>query len=176
MNRKQKILEWITKNKVNIFGYFIFVIIFVWLHGERIINNFKAEGIKISTQTYQTIDGQILSYPIASNNSILLFWATWCAPCKVEMKRLKRSVDNGTIKANSIFLLNPFEEKATMVSHLKKHPYPFVFLIDENNSIAKNLNITQTPTMLLLKGSKIEHMSSGISLTGIYQAESFLKR
>lgn len=175
LSKKQKFLDWLKKNKAHVFGYLVFLVVFFTLHGERIINNFKSEGLEISSKTYQSLDSKTYSFPIDQKNTILLFWATWCTPCKVEMDRLKRSVESGAIKGDSIFLLNPFEEKEAMVTHLKKYPYPFIFLIDEENSVSKKLNITQTPTMLFLQGNHIKRMSSGISLTGIYQAESFLK-
>lgn len=176
LSKTQKIVQWIKKNPAHVIGHAVFLIVFLTLHGERIINNFKSEGIEISSQNYQTIDGHTLNFPMDKKNTILLFWATWCTPCKIEMDRLKRSVEDGAIKGDSIYLLNPFEERSAMDIHLKKYPYPFIFLLDENQTVSRTLKITQTPTMLFLNGNKILRMSSGISLTGIYQAESFLNK
>lgn len=178
MNRKQKIILWLKNNPAHVIGYTVFLIVFFSLNGERIINNFKSEGIELPIIKYEVLSGSTeknLLYPIENSNSVLLFWATWCTPCKVEMDRLKRSVESGTLKGSSIFLINPFEEKEASIAHLKKYAYPFIFLHDSNDTLKRKLKISQTPTMLFLKGNFIKRMSTGISLTGIYQAESFLK-
>ncbi len=175
MNKDFQFSSWVKNNRTYILGYIIFLIVFLALHGERIINNYKSQGTVVTSQNYTTHSGEQLSFPIIGKNTILLFWASWCAPCKIEMNRLKKSVGNGTINRDSIYLLNPFEDQSTIVAFLKKSPYPFTFLIDNDQKLTRQLNITQTPTTLFLKGLEIEKMSSGISITGILEAESFLK-
>ena len=101
-----------------------------------------------------------------------IFWATWCAPCKLEMERLQKSVEERKISEGKIFAINPFESKDISSVFIRKNKYPFVFI--EAQDVAERINIMATPTTLLLEDQKIHSMSSGLSIIGIWKAESFL--
>ena len=138
-------------------------------------NNFSQEGETIDPQDYQTInaDGtiQTLRFP-ANDRSIAIFWATWCAPCKLEMARLKTSVVQGKIPLKAIVAINPFESPEAVRTFLKKESYPFTFL--EDRGVSRVLNVNTTPTTLFLEKNKIVSLSSGLSFFGIWNAERFL--
>lgn len=148
----------------------------LYFHGPRLYHNFKNEDQLISVIQYEHLQNaaQTLSFPSEVNNTIVLFWASWCAPCKLEMNRLKNSVESKKIKADKIFALNPFEDKETELNFIQKEKYPFTFIRDENNTLANHLNIQQTPTVVYFEKTLIKKISSGISLIGVFQAESFL--
>ena len=88
------------------------------------------------------------------------------------MNRLKNSVESKKIKADKIFALNPFEDKETELNFIQKEKYPFTFIRDEKNTLANHLNIQQTPTVVYFEKTLIKKISSGISLIGVFQAES----
>lgn len=141
----------------------------------RIISNFSNEGQSVEGQEYQIIETGIsvkkLIFP-SQQRSITIFWATWCAPCKLEMARLSKSVQNGAIPSGSIIAINPFESTDTVRSFLKKESFPFTFI--EDRGISQALNVNTTPTTLFIEDKKILSLSSGLSLIGIWKAERFL--
>lgn len=142
-------------------------------HGPVILNNFNNEGILIPVKQYPVI-GSIdkRSFP-PSENSITIFWASWCGPCKIEMQRLKTSVEEGKIKAGSIYAINAFETPAEVEGFISQNKFPFIFL--DAPLLNDILKIRVTPTVVFLSKNEVVSSSSGMSLTGIWKAESFLK-
>ncbi len=155
--------------------YFVGVIYLVISVYPRISNNFAKEGERIEVQEYQIIEAgstnKKLVFP-PQQRSIAIFWATWCAPCKLEMKRLSNSVDKGAIPAGSIVAINPFESTDKIRSFLKEESFPFTFI--EDRGLSQALNVNTTPTTLFIEDKKIFSLSSGLSFIGIWKAEQFL--
>lgn len=141
----------------------------------RWIANSQQRGNEISSQTYRVLnpnsETEATPFPLEKDRSMVIFWATWCAPCKLEMARLKTSVENGAIPANKIFAISS-EPAPTIQKFLKENPFPFLFI--EAPQLADKLKIEATPTTVFFEKNKIESMSTGISLTGIWRAEFFL--
>lgn len=154
---------------------FLLLIFFIITQVPVLANNLKNKGKSIPTKEYLIINekNQYTKFP-PPEKSIVIFWASWCGPCKVEMARLGASVKNGKIGKSSIFAINPFEEISIVQEYLKNTPYPFTFI--DATDLAFDLNINATPTTLFLDGNRIESNSSGMSLTGIWSAENFLKQ
>jgi cytochrome c biogenesis protein CcmG/thiol:disulfide interchange protein DsbE len=141
--------------------------------GPVILNNFKNEGIFIPVNQYQVIASNDKAVFPTDGNSIVIFWASWCGPCKIEMQRLKTSVEEGKIRKGPIYAINAFETSAEVEVFISQNNFPFIFLdAPLLNSILK---IKATPTVVFLSKNKVISSSSGMSLTGIWKAESFLK-
>ena len=170
-----KIKAFVKLHKYNIIGYCFFLVAFIFLFGDRILNNFKNEGTVIESQPFINLEGQTTSFPINNEKSVAIFWASWCTPCKVEMDRFQRSIIEGKILPGKIVAINPFETKKEILDFQNKHKYKFTFLIQDEHSLAKRLKISATPTVVFFDGLKVKKISSGISLVGIVSAEFFLK-
>lgn len=155
----------------------LFLIIYVlYLRVPLWIDQYKMQGIELSVQQYKAITSddkaQQVSFPSETHNSLAIFWATWCGPCKVEMSRLKKSVLEGKIPKNRIFAINSHESIEVQAQHINENKYPFIFIQDSD--LEKKLNISITPTTALINKTELEHLSSGISVIGIKRAEDFL--
>lgn len=139
------------------------------------LENSKHEGKPFPAGTYQVLSstGGELTFPTAQERSLVIFWATWCGPCKVEMNRLQTSVQEGKIPAQKIVAINSFEDALTVKKFLKENQYPFLFL--DAPGVSQELKINLTPTSLFVENGVIKNMSSGMSFIGIWRAESFLK-
>lgn len=155
----------------NLFFWVIFGFV-LYRQSPVILNNFKSEGVmveKMQVQNMQTNETLEIFKP--NENYIVLFWATWCAPCKLEMKRLKASVEKGKIPREKLLLINTGEPVATIKQFLEKNPYPFTF-VDERKKLVELFQVQSTPTMVLVEKQKAASVSSGISFIGILKAES----
>lgn len=108
-----------------------------------------------------------------NSKNFVIFWASWCAPCKLEMNRVKSLVEAGNVRADQVIALNPFETDEAVKTFLQQQSYPFRFLSDEGR-LSSSLDVKSTPTFLWIKDETIEEMSSGIHLTGLFRLEKFL--
>lgn len=142
----------------------------VLLQVPTLLNNLKSLGQELAPLTYPQIGGQDVIFPPKDANALVIFWASWCMPCKIEMGRLRSSVESGKIPKDKIFAINPFEERKVVEKFLKGNRYPFIFI--EAPGISSLLKIDKTPTTLFLENKKITRMSSGMSFIGIWRAES----
>lgn len=163
------------KKKSNVFTLILLTFL-VWKKTPEVLKNYNSEGLKLKPQEYQVLNSLNLKekalFPLEKSNSLVIFWATWCAPCKLEMKRLKSSIENGKIPRKRIFAINPFESNEVIRKYLKKNSYPFTF-IDAHN-ISYQLQVDITPTTLFLEKETVTSRSSGLSIIGIWKAEFFL--
>jgi cytochrome c biogenesis protein CcmG/thiol:disulfide interchange protein DsbE len=136
----------------------------------------KSVGINLEESIVYTVsDQESVVFPPQSGPALVLFWASWCAPCKVEMSRLKASILAGKIPRERVFAFNPFEDAADAEKFIKKEDYPLTFVSD-GGVLAQRLNVTSTPTTLFIEEGKITHRSSGISLWGIWRSEWLFKK
>jgi len=145
---------------------------FALMRGPGILKNFQHEGMQLTPEPYLVIYPKELHstlFPPEKGAALAIFWATWCGPCKVEMNRLKASIENGKIPHGSVFAINPFETPAQVENFLKLSPYPFIFI--ENGELSETLQINVTPTSAFIEDGKIISINSGMSIWGIWRAE-----
>lgn len=163
-------------NKRHLLTLFLLALV-AWRQLPLMWQNFQSEGINIPPQTYPVIASKDLTtqrdFPSSEERAVILFWATWCGPCKIDMKRLQASVEAGKIKPHQIVAISPFENPITIKKFLKDNPYDFTFIHAPN--IASTLNIEVTPTTAFIDKGVVRSLSSGLSLIGIWRAEFFLK-
>lgn len=162
------------KKKSNILTLIILAYL-IYQKGPILIANFQNEGTHIESKEYVILDDQNaskISFPPADSKVMAIFWATWCGPCKIEMERLKSSVESGKIPKEKIFAINPFESEDVSRNFLKKNKFPFVFI--HAPDIAKKLDIQLTPSTIFIERGHVESISSGLSVIGIWKAEFLL--
>jgi cytochrome c biogenesis protein CcmG, thiol:disulfide interchange protein DsbE len=147
------------------------ILLLLYFRLPEIFKYSQFKGSPLSQRSIQIIVPEMrkIDFPLPDKNYVVIFWATWCAPCKLEMNRLSQSVKEGKIPSDQIIAISPFEPDPTILDYLEKNEYPFTFVSD--SSLAKEFNIEITPTTLLLERGIIKSISSGVSVWGIWQAE-----
>lgn len=139
------------------------------------LENRDLEGKAILPQEYEVFnstDGAV-KFPALDQRYIMLFWATWCGPCKVEMNRLMTSVNEGKIPGDKIVAVNSFEESAVIKKFIEENEYPFTFL--NAPQLGNELKVQVTPTTFFVDKGVVTNVASGMSLVGIWKAEKFLR-
>ncbi|MFD0749230.1 TlpA family protein disulfide reductase [Mucilaginibacter calamicampi] len=65
--------------------------------------------------------GKIMPGELYRNGLLIInFWATWCAPCQVEMEKMARSIDSYNDQVQMLCVA--YESEEVIAAYLKKHP------------------------------------------------------
>lgn len=162
---------WIKRRTFSDWAFATVVGIALFLRGPLLIDQFKHEG-KILIPSM--VDGKQI--PPANEKSILVFWATWCGPCTIELGRLNSAIQKGEISAQHLYAVNMGEELAVVERTVKEKKYLFQVIRDERGEIASKLGVTATPTIAFVnKDNTVKWLSSGLSPTLIYRIQFFQK-
>lgn len=147
-----------------------------------VLLSFRLPGILEHLRTEGTLHAPVQRTLVSSESSVsyppkgpavTIYWATWCAPCKLEMNRLRASVEAGKIPRDRIYAISQGEDAATLTAFLKENAYPFVFLRAHSQDEA--FKISATPTLILWQDQRVLSMSAGLSLWGIWRAENLFE-
>jgi len=165
-------LSFLKKNFANIIFFAVFLIILVnrfpsWKKAYQLEDNLLPD---ISVQN---LSGQSLTFPLQLKTpAVLIFWATWCGPCQVELARYQKAVEDKELSPDQIFLVSSHEQLNLVQDVVKKRKYPFQIFVDPTGEAAAKLAVSATPTVILVdKSSKIRWIGVGISPLGIQRAK-----
>jgi thiol-disulfide isomerase/thioredoxin len=146
----------------------------IYTQAPVIYSNFDKENTTISSYQADVYSkSETILFP-PNNKSIVIFWASWCAPCKFEMDRFKSAILDKDIPSKYIYAINPFESKKEIEKFITQNKYPFIF-IQSNQSLIRQLGVKGTPTVLFLSKNRVKRLTTGISPLGILKAEWFLE-
>lgn len=125
---------------------------------------FQSEGQASKTTMVKDFQGQELPIPIPNRNQVLVFWATWCGPCKVEMARLNRMVKAGELQREDVLAISIMEEAKVVEDFMREKDYQFVGLVDSTGEAARQYNVSGTPTIVFVdEAGIVEWQTMGLS-------------
>jgi thiol-disulfide isomerase/thioredoxin len=155
-----------------IYGIVLFVLV---QRAPSIFKMFQSQGTGAPVSFVKDLQGQSIQVPLPKKQ-VLVFWATWCGPCNIELGRINKLILKKEISADSIIAISSFEDPSYVSEFAIKHNYQFVIATDETGLAAKNYNVSATPTIIFIeKTGDINWMTMGLSPTLEFRLKSFLK-
>lgn len=157
----------------------IFTVFVIYKLSQRIpdvLEHYKMEDQNLPEFQVSLIDGSSLSSQHWTDKKIMVFWATWCGPCKIELTRLNKLIQEGKIKnPKSVVAISSYEEAELVKKEAIDRDYRFAIGLDLNGSVAQKFKIAGTPTILFADDkSKIKWITTGLSPSLEIRAEEFL--
>ena len=102
--------------------------------------------------------------------TIVSFWATWCIPCKKEIKIISKKLPDWKAQAEINYMtVSVDESKATAMvkSYAKSQGWEFPAYLDPNSDMKRSLNFQNVPfTIIIDKEGKVAYMHSGFEEGG----------
>ncbi|MEY4615180.1 MAG: hypothetical protein RJB66_140 [Pseudomonadota bacterium] len=157
-NWKSKV-DWIL-NIATVFLLFLML----WQRGPGIVEHFKVENQSAPSFRVPLLDGNFLVLNEKKQNVILVFWATWCGPCSLELSRIDEMIKNKEISADSIYAVSSNEEQSLLEKVVGERGYSFKVGVDGDGSVASLFGVKGTPTIVFINAEqKIDWITTGLS-------------
>lgn len=127
------------------------------------------------------VEGETYSFSenLTDDGTIVIFWATWCLPCKKEfpaIQELKEKYDDKEINIVTISIDSP-RSLAKVKMFVRSHEYDFTYLLDPSSEIKANLLVNEVPTTLVVNAEgKVTFKSIGYRKGDEQKIEEELKK
>ena len=109
--------------------------------------------------------------------SVISFWATWCVPCKKEIKNIREKLPTWKKEVDFNYMTVSIDESRSegmVKSYAKSQGWDFSYYIDPNSDLKRSLNFQSVPfTIIVDKTGKIAWMHTGYEEGG--EEEVFAK-
>lgn len=156
--------------------FFIFIGYALYLKIPSVLTHFKHQDQKASDFTVKMINGEDYNLASVNKNTVIVFWATWCGPCEIELKRINKMVMDRKIQPSDVLAISSNEEESIVREKAKRENYLFNIGLDTNGSVSAKFEVSATPTIIFIDKKKIiTWMTAGVSPTLEYRINSFLK-
>lgn len=140
-----------------------------------IMELYRLEGqVAATSQVTDLSSGNPINLPF-TEKKVLVFWATWCGPCKVELARINKLIESGAIPAESVVAVSVKEEASLVADFVKQNNYLFKVALDESGQAAQLYQVSGTPTIYFIAESgKTEWVTMGLSPSLEIRLKAFL--
>ncbi len=169
-------IEYIKQNWVTII---IFSLLIGYLLYQRIpvyISNSKLASKPLKNLNLVDINGKSHHLFDYSDKTIVInFWATWCAPCKIEMPILESTYQELNSSGLEIIGIT-YEDKQTVMEFLKDKNISYIIGLDPDYVWTDFFEIMGYPTIIIIKDKKIVDVSTGLSVFLKYKIRWYVKK
>ena len=112
---------------------------------------------------------------------IVSFWATWCKPCQNELDALAEIEDSWADRLRVVAIsIDDARSVARVRSTVKAKMWPYEVYTDENSELAKSLNISSIPFVMIVADGKTVYSHTGYTPGSerllVEKALSFIKK
>src|SRR5690606_12331993 len=129
------------------------------------LNGFAQEALP--TTTVKDLKGKSIPFNETVEEgkvTLISFWATWCVPCKKEIKTIRDNMEAWKSEADFNYMtVSVDDSRATAMvrSYAKSQGWEFPAYLDPNSDLKRSLNFQNVPfTMIVDKSGKVAFMHS----------------
>jgi thiol-disulfide isomerase/thioredoxin len=104
---------------------------------------------------------------VTGRNRVVLvtFWASWCAPCRLELSHLEQLYRDKRARGFEILAVNEDEDRDAMNRYLTQTSLSFPVLLDRRGRLAHHFGVKGFPTTILIdRNRRVLQSSSGLEL------------
>ena len=155
--------------------FFGLVLMIVFMRLPSILKNYETEGKLAPNIKVEFLSGEQKLLSEIKGKKILVFWTTWCPPCKVEIGRLHNAISDGELSEDKVILVNMGQKKKDVLKYYQKNEYMFKTIMDYDSILSNQLEVSVTPSVIHIdEKNVIDHVGTGLSPMLIYRAQFFL--
>jgi thiol-disulfide isomerase/thioredoxin len=129
---------------------------------------FAQEGNLPGTQIKDVSSGKKVAFNetfTPGKVTVVSFWATWCVPCKKEIKNVRDKLSGWRKEADFDYITVSIDEsraEGLVRSYAKAQGWDFPYFIDPNSDLKRSLNFQNVPfTIIVDKTGKVVFQHSG---------------
>lgn len=132
-------------------------------------------GTSLKNLVAADLDGNRQRLPRSSGPFVLVFWASWCGPCTVELGRINDAIADGDLPAEAIYALSLDDSAQAAAQAAADRNYRFSVYWNPDHKWARKLAVTSTPTAVFVDESgRVQDVEAGMSLLPVQEISGFL--
>ncbi len=142
-----------------------------------------AQERKLPNTPVRTLDGKKVAFNEAieiGKITMISFWATWCIPCKQEIKAIKTKLPEWQKETDFNYATVSIDDaraSAMVKTYAKTQGWTFPVLLDPNSDLKRSLNFSNVPfTVIVDADGNIVKMHTGYEEGGEVELYEFIKQ
>lgn len=164
----------ISLKNISNFVVWVLVVYILVTRLPHLISLLKTQGLQASSFVVKDLNGEDVLIP-SSQKKVVVFWTTWCPPCKIELRRINKMILYGEIKKDDVLAISIMESSDVVKKSVLENNYQFQVALDESGQVSELYQVQATPTIVFIdQDNKINWITSGLSPTLSIRLNYFL--
>ncbi|MFZ4752597.1 MAG: TlpA family protein disulfide reductase [Chitinophagaceae bacterium] len=115
-----------------------------------------AQNTSLPTTKVRDLNGKQISFNEIFEKgkyTLVSFWATWCIPCKQEIKNIKTKLPQWTQQVNFNYVTISIDDAratAMVKTYAKSQGWTFPTYVDPNSDLKRSLNFQNVPYTIII--------------------------